>query len=101
MLLSSLAAKLITSELVAPAQGLAWAWRIQNEYSTHLRETAEAWAEDELMPNPQVGETSMAEVMKVTGASAPQALELLYVLERNHADGLTLLARCAHRDCLR
>ena len=39
--------------------------------------------------------------MEATGASAPQALELLYVLERSPADGLTVLARCTRRDRLR
>ena len=95
MLLSSLAAQLVTRELAAPAQGWAWAWRIQNEYPALLREAAEAWAENKPLPNPQ------EEVMEATGASAPQALELLYVLERSPSDGLTLLARCTRRDRLR
>ena len=94
MLLSSLAAQLVTRELAAPAQGWAWAWRIQNEYPALLREAAEAWAENKPLPNPE-------EVMEATGASAPQALELLYVLERSPSDGLTLLARCTRRDRLR
>ena len=101
MLLSSLAAQLITRELATPAQGWAWAWRIQNEYSAPLREAAEAWAENKPLPNPQGGGHALDEVMKVTGASAPQALELLYVLEHSPADGLTLLSRCARRDRLR
>ncbi|MGI5928926.1 hypothetical protein [Pseudoflavonifractor sp.] len=101
MLLSSLAAQLITRELAAPAQGWAWAWRIQNEYPAPLREAAEAWVENRPLPNPQGGGCSLEEVMEATGATAPQALELLYVLERSPSDGLTLLARCTRRDRLR
>ena len=100
MLLSSLSVQLITRELAAPAQGWAWAWRIQNEYPAPLREAAEAWAENRPLPNPQAGGRRLEEVMAATGASAPQALELLYVLEKSPADGLTLLARCTSRDRL-
>ena len=42
----------------------------------------------------------LEEVMEATGASAPQALELLCVMERSPSDGLTLLARCTRRDRL-
>ena len=100
MLLSSLAAQLITRELASPAQGWAWAWRIQNEYPASLREAAEAWAENKPLPNPQEGGHTLDGVMEATGASAPQALELLYVLERSAGDGLTLLTRCTRRDRL-
>lgn len=101
MLLSSLAAQLITRELATPAQGWTWAWRIQNQYPVPLREAAEAWAESRPLPNPQCGGRSLEEVMAALGASAPQALELLYVLEHSPSDGLTLLSRCTPRDRLR
>ena len=101
MLLSSLAAQLITRELADPAQGWTWAWRIQNDYPAPLRQAAEAWAENRPLPDPQCGGRSLSAVMRATGASAPQALELLYVLSRNSSDGLTLLTRCTQRDRLR
>ena len=98
MLLSTLATQLVTRELVSPAQGLTWAWRIQHEYPLSLLQAAEAWAENRPLPDPQYNGRSLSAVIRATGASVPQALELLYVFSRNPSDGLTLLARCTKRD---
>lgn len=101
MLLSSLSAQLVARELVDPALGSAWAWRIQHDYPAPLREAAEAWAENRLLPEVQVADQSLSSIMAATGASAPQALELLYVFSCSVADGFDLLARCTRRDQLR
>lgn len=101
MLLSSLSAQLVTRELVDPVLGNAWAWRIQHDYPAALREAAEAWAENRPLPEVQMADQTLSSVMAATGASAPQALELLYVFSRSTADGFDLLARCTRRDRLR
>ena len=102
MLLSSIALQLVQQEHVSPTQAYAWAWRIQNEYPPALQAAAERWAEGlPAEPATEAGEMSLEVIQQRSGATVPQALELLYVLHRDPVEGRQLLARCTRRDRLR
>lgn len=98
MLLSSIAVQLAKKEYAAPASAYVWAWRIQNEYPPELRAAAERWAEG--LPEEPVtaAGVTLDGVRRRTGASVPQALELMYVLYRDPVEGNRLLDRCTRRD---
>ena len=101
MLLSSLAVQLTLREKVSAPIAYSWAWRIQNEYPEDLRLAAEAWAENRALPEIDVTGISLQQVLLQTGDSVPNALELLYIVSKDPAEGRTLLARCTKRDSLR
>lgn len=91
---------LCQKEGISPLVAHSWAWRIQNEYPESLRQAAEAWAMGEEIPPAEVVGETLDQVIRQTGANVPEALELMYVMSRDPAEGLDLLARSTRRDNL-
>lgn len=101
MTVSALAVQLTLREKAAAPNAYSWAWRILSEYPESLRLAAEAWAEEKELPEVSITEITLEQVLRRTGSSVPQALELLYVISKDPSEGRNLLARCTRRDSLR
>lgn len=98
MMLSELALALMSRSDVDPVQGFTWAWHIQHDYPAELREAAEAWAQNRPVGNPQVDDMTLEGIMRSTGTSVPQALEVLYVFTCDVSGGQEIIEFCARRD---
>lgn len=101
MSLSQLALILCQKLLLKPSEGFCRAWRVLNEYPQELKDALLSWAQDADLPHTQISGFELQRVMEQGGLSAPDALEIMYVMSRSLNDGVAILSRCTPRDTLR
>ncbi len=98
MSISQLALILSRKLLLKPSEAFCRSWRILNEYPQALREAMLSWAQDADVPHTEISGFDLKRVMDQSGLSAPDALEIMYVMSRSLNDGVGILARCTPRD---
>lgn len=91
MKITTLALKLSEADTASSGMLYAWAWRILNEYPENLRAAVLKWAEGEPVPELEVNGMTLERALKISKASVPCAIEMLYVAGKDEREGLEMI----------
>lgn len=85
-------------EKVSPALAAKWKWRILNEYPDELRQFVFAWANDQELPTLSYSGVTFERIIKATPFSFLDAVDLLYIMQKDPAKGYEIFSNSIMHD---
>lgn len=85
-------------EKMSPALAIKWKWRILNEYPDELKHLIRAWASNQDLPEITCSDISLERILKSTSFGFLDAVDLLYVLQKDPVKGYEIFSKSVVRD---
>lgn len=85
-------------EKITPALAIKWKWRILNEYPDELKQLVRAWASEKDLPEISYNDISLERILKSTPFNFLDAVDLLYVLQKDPVTGYEIFSKSVVRD---
>lgn len=85
-------------EKLPPEVALKWKWRILNEYPEDLKQLVRAWISDQEIPDPSYNGVSFERIRKATPFSFLDAVDLLYIMQKDPAKGYEIFSKAIIHD---
>ncbi len=85
-------------EKISAVVAMKWKWRILNEYPDDLKQLVRAWASNQKLPEVSYNDVSFSRIINSTPFGFLDAVDLLYILQKDPAKGYEIFSNSVIRD---